>query len=111
MLLPSHRARHQPQMQKCNRGEEIFRHFSLDDSMSVQRLREAMGRDFHLDLSEGFVYDCLDWKVRQVDMPAYRQWTLARFCGTLCIDEIHLGHRTLLVATDPLGDFAVAFAL
>ena len=44
-------------------------------------------------------------------MPAYRQWTLENFSGTLCIDEIHLGHRTLLLATDPLGDFPVAFAL
>src|SRR5207244_8891645 len=33
------------------------------------------------------------------------------FSGTLCIDEIHLGHRVLLLATDPLGDFPVAFAL
>ena len=33
------------------------------------------------------------------------------FSGILCIDELHLGHRTLLLATDPLGDFPVAFAL
>ena len=83
----------------------------LDDNMSMERLREALHRDCHLDLSPGFVYDCLDWKVRQVEMPAYRQWTLQAFSGTLCIDEIHLGHRTLLLATDPLGDFPVAFAL
>jgi transposase len=83
----------------------------LDDCMSMERLREALQRDFHLDLSQGFLYDCLDWKVRQVQMPAYRQWTLENFSGTLCIDEIHLGHRTLLLATDPLGDFPVAFAL
>jgi hypothetical protein len=83
----------------------------LDDCMSMERLREALQRDFHLDLSQGFLYDCLDWKVRQVDMPAYRQWTLQHFSGSLCVDEIHLGHRTLLLATDPLSDFPVAFAL
>jgi hypothetical protein len=44
-------------------------------------------------------------------MPGYRRWTLDNFSGTLCIDELHLGHRTLLLATDPLGDFPVAFAL
>jgi hypothetical protein len=44
-------------------------------------------------------------------MPAYRQWTLQQFSGTLCIDELHLGHRTLLLATDPLSDFPVAFAI
>jgi len=101
----------EPRAEYSNRVRDAVIDRLLDDSMSVQRLREALGRDFHLDLSEGFVYDCLDWKVRQVDMPAYRQWTLERFSGTLCIDEIHLGHRTLLVATDPLGDFPVAFAL
>lgn len=78
---------------------------------SMERLRRALQRDFYLDLSEGFLYDCLDWKVRQTDLPAYRQWTLANFSGTLSIDEIHLGHRTLLLATDPLNDFPVAFAL
>jgi len=44
-------------------------------------------------------------------MAEYRQWTLERFSGTLCVDEIHLGHRTLLLATDPFNDFPVAFAL
>ena len=83
----------------------------LDDGMSMERLRQAMQRDFHLDLSDGFLYDCLDWKVRQIDLPAYRQWTLTHFSGTLCVDEIHLGRRTLLLATDPVGDFPVAFAL
>lgn len=55
--------------------------------------------------------NCLDWNVRQTDRPAYRQWTLQNFSGTRCVDELHLGHRTLLLATDPLGDFPVAFAL
>jgi len=101
----------EPRAEYSNRVREAVIDRLLDDTMSVERLRQAMARDFHLDLSDGFVYDCLDWKVRQLDLPAYRQWTLERFSGTLCIDEIHLGHRTLLVATDPLGDFPVAFAL
>ena len=29
----------------------------------------------------------------------------------LCIDELHLGRFTLLLATDPLADLPVAFAL
>jgi transposase-like protein len=36
---------------------------------------------------------------------------LERFSGFLCIDELHLGKFTLLLATDPIGDFPVAFAL
>src|SRR5258708_25368227 len=83
----------------------------LDDRMSLRQIQQALQRDFYLDLSDGFLYDCLDWKIRQVDGAAYRQWTLAHFSGTLCIDEIHLGAQTLLLATDPLGDFPVAFAL
>jgi transposase-like protein len=57
------------------------------------------------------LYDCLDWKIRQCDGAAYRRWTLAHFSGTLCVDEIHLGPHTLLLATDPLNDFPAAFAL
>ena len=94
-----------------NRVREAVIDRLLDDSMSMQRLQDAMSRDFYLDLSQGFLYDCLDWKCRQTDLPGYRQWTIEQFSGTLCIDELHLGNRILLLATDPLGDFAVAFAL
>lgn len=83
----------------------------LDDRMTMQQIQHALHRDFYLDLSTGFLYDCLDWKIRQVDGAAYRHWTLTHFSGTLCIDEIHLGEHTLLLATDPLHDFPVAFAL
>jgi hypothetical protein len=101
----------EPRAEYTNRVREAVLDRLLDDRMSVERLRLALKRDFHLDLSEGFLYDCLDWKTRQADLPAYRHWTLANFSGTLCIDEIHLGRRTLLLATDPLNDFPVAFAL
>jgi len=101
----------EPRAEYTNRVREAVLDRLLDDRMSMERLRQALHRDFHLDLSEGFLYDCLDWKVRQVEMPAYRQWTLAQFSGALFLDEIQLGHRTLLLATDPLGDFPVAFAL
>jgi hypothetical protein len=101
----------EPRAEYTNRVREAVIDRLLDDSMSMERLRQALQRDFHLNLSDGFLYDCLDWKVRQVDLPAYRQWTLERFSGTLCIDELHLGHRTLLLATDPLSDMPVAFAL
>ena len=101
----------EPRAAYTNRVREAVIDRLLDDGMSMERLRQAMQRDFHLDLSDGFLYDCLDWKVRQIDLPAYRQWTLTHFSGTLCVDEIHLGRRTLLLATDPVGDFPVAFAL
>ena len=83
----------------------------LEDGLNVQRTRAALKRDFLLNLSDGFVYDCLRWKVAQLDMPAHRRMVLEQFSGTLCVDEIHLGRFTLVLATDPLADLPVAFAL
>ena len=36
---------------------------------------------------------------------------LELFSGTLCVDELHLGQFTLLLATDPIRDLPAAFAL
>lgn len=83
----------------------------LEDGLNVQRTKVAMKRDFALELSEGFVYDCLDWQLRQLNLPGHRRRTLERFSGTLCVDELHLGNCTLLLATDPLADEIVGFAL
>jgi hypothetical protein len=69
-----------------------------------------MQRDFFLKLSEGFIYDCPRWKVAQLDLRAHRQLVLQRFSGTMCIDELHLGHLTLLLATDPPADLPFGFA-
>jgi hypothetical protein len=83
----------------------------LDSHLNVEATLHALRRDFLLDLSTGFVYDCLHDAARQLDMAEYRRQTLVRFSGTLCVDEIHLGDYTLLLATDPIADFPVAFAL
>ncbi len=83
----------------------------LDDGLNVERTRAAMKRDFLLDLSPGFVYDCLDWQLRQLNLPEHRRRTLECFSGILCIDELHLGKFTLLLATDPIADEVVGFAL
>src|SRR3954453_17162077 len=81
----------------------------LDDGMSVERVIASMQRDFLLDLSDGFVYDSLHREVPPLDMAEHSRWILDHFTGTLCIDELHLGHYTLLLATDPLNDLPVAF--
>lgn len=83
----------------------------LEDGLNIQRTKAAMKRDFGLELSEGFFYDCLDWQLRQLNLPEHRRRTLERFSGTLCIDELHLGKYTLLLATDPLADEIVGFAV
>jgi len=83
----------------------------LEDGLNVQRTLAALKRDFFLRLSEGFVYDCLRWKVAQLDLKTHRQMVLERFSGTLCVDELRLGRFTLLLATDPVADLPVGFAL
>jgi transposase-like protein len=83
----------------------------LKDGMSVERTLQSLRRELLLELSTGFVYDVLYGHARQLDMAEHRRKVLDRFSGTLCIDELHLGRFTLLLATDPLSDLPVAFAL
>jgi hypothetical protein len=83
----------------------------LHDRLNGEQTKAAMQRDFLIKLSEGFVYDCLRWRLARLDLAAHRRMVLQRFSGTLCVDELHLGVSTLLLATDPLADLPVGFAL
>jgi hypothetical protein len=83
----------------------------IEDGLNVERTRAALRRDFLLDLSSGFIYDCLDDALRRLNRAAQRRRSLASFSGTLCIDELHLGPFTLLLATDPLADTVIGFAV
>jgi hypothetical protein len=83
----------------------------LRDRLNVEQTKAAMLRDFLLHLSDGFVYDCLRWQLTRTNLDQHRHMVLQRFSGTLCVDELHLGGYTLLLATDPLANFPVGFAL
>ncbi|MFI5455996.1 MAG: transposase [Isosphaerales bacterium] len=83
----------------------------LKDGMNVEQTMESLRRDFLLDLSTGFVYDALRDHAEQLDMSVHRRKVLEHFSGSLCVDELHLGRFTLLLATDPLSNLPVAFAL
>ena len=83
----------------------------LQDGLNVQRTLAAMRRDFLLELSEAFVYGCLDWQLRRLNLPEHRRLCLQRFSGILCVDELHLGRFTVLLATDPIADEVVGFAV
>lgn len=100
-----------PKAKYDNKVREAVLDAILEDHLNVEAVRRRMQRDFFLDLSTGFVYDCLNDAAGQLDMAEHRQQVLQRFSGVLCIDELHLGKFTLLLATDPVGDFPVAFAL
>src|SRR3954447_20917624 len=83
----------------------------LDDGMSVEQTLESLRREFLLELSSGFVSDVLRDHARPLDLADHRREVLKHFSGTLCIDELHLGRFTLLLATDPISDLPIAFAL
>ena len=56
-----------PRCKYDNKVREAVLDRILDDGMNVEATRHSLERDFLLDLSTGFVYDCLRWKVEQLD--------------------------------------------
>jgi transposase-like protein len=100
-----------PRAKYDNKVRDLVLGRLLKDGMSVARALASIRREFLLDLSTGFVYDVLRDRAAELDMAAHRRMVLEHFSGTLCVDELHLGRFTLLLATDPLADLPVAFAL
>jgi transposase-like protein len=100
-----------PKAKYDNKVRDLVLERILQDGMNVERALESIRREFLLDLSPGFVYDVLHDHAASLDMSEHRRKVLEHFSGTLCIDELHLGKFTLLLATDPLADLPVAFAL
>lgn len=83
----------------------------LVDKLNTVGVQESLRRDFLLELSMGFLYDCLEHAIRGYDGAEFRAQVLSEFSGTLCVDEIHLGHRVVLLASDPFADNPIACAL
>jgi transposase len=100
-----------PKTRYDNKVRDLVLDRLLKDGMSIERTLGSLRREFLLDLSSGFVYDVLRGHAGQLDMAAHRRTVLDHFSGTLCVDELHLGRFTLLLATDPIADLPVAFAL
>ena len=100
-----------PKAQYDNKVRDLVLDRILEDGMSVERVRASLRREFLLELSDGFVYSVLHDHAATLDMAEHRRTVLDHFSGTLCVDELHLGRFTLLLATDPLSDLPVAFAL
>jgi Transposase len=100
-----------PKAKYDNRVRDLVLDRVIKDGMSIERVLASIRREFLLELSTGFVYDVLRDHAASLDMAAHRRTVLEHFSGTLCVDELHLGRSTLLLATDPLCDVPVAFAL
>jgi hypothetical protein len=94
-----------------NKVRDLVLERIIEDGMNIERTLESLRREFLLDLSTGFVYDVLHDQVKQLDLAEHRRMVLEHFSGTLCVDEVHLGRFTLLLATDPISDLPVAFGL
>src|SRR3954464_14127127 len=100
-----------PKAKYDNKVRDLVLDRPLKDGMSIERALASIRREFLQDLSTGFVYDVLRDRAAELDMAEHRRKVLENFSGTLCVDELHLGRFTLLLATDPLADLPVAFAL
>src|SRR4051794_12525719 len=83
----------------------------LDDGLNVQRTLAAMKRDFLLELSSGFVYDCLNWGLARLSHGDQRRQNAKQCSGIVGIDELHLGEYTLLLCTDPISDRVIGYLL
>lgn len=70
-----------------------------------------MQEDYRLTLSLGYIHDCFLWAHEQINMAAHWEFVRANFSGVLCLDAVHDSGRTILFATDPLGNFTVSFKL
>ena len=100
-----------PKAHYDNKVRDLVLDRIIKDGMSIERILESLRREFLLELSTGFVYNVLRDRAEELDMSEHRRMVLEHFSGTLCVDELHLGGFTLLLATDPLSDLPVAFAL
>jgi hypothetical protein len=100
-----------PQADYDNLVRQAVLNHILDDGLNVERTRACMERDFLLKLSPGFIYDCLDGGLSQLNPAVQRRFSRDQFSGTLCVDELHLGKYTLLLATDPIADRIVGYSL
>src|SRR5947209_4345137 len=94
-----------------NLVREAVLHRILDDRLNVERTRAALKRDFLLELSSGFIYDCLNGGLARLSQSEQRRHALKHFSGFVCVDELHLGDYTLLLATDPLSDRIIGYRL
>ena len=83
----------------------------IRDRMPYLSVMRRMLEDYRLELSLGYLHACFLWAHEQINMETHWDFVRMNFSGVLCMDEVHDSGRTILFATDPLGDFTVAFRL
>jgi transposase-like protein len=83
----------------------------IRDRMPYLSVLRRMQEDYRLELALGYIHACFLWAHEQINMETHWDFVHANFSGVLCLDEVHDSGRTIVFATDPLGDFTVAFKL
>ena len=83
----------------------------IRDRMPYRSVMRRMQEDYRLTLSVGYIHACFLWAHEQINMETHWDFVRTNFSGVLCLDELHDSGRTILFATDPLGDFTVSFRL
>jgi len=81
----------------------------IRDRMPYLSVMRRMQEDYRLTLSLGYIHACFLWAHKQITMETHWEFVCANFSGVLYIDEVHDSGRTIVFATDPLGDFTVSF--
>ena len=81
----------------------------IRDRMPYVSVMRRMQEDYRLTLSLGYIHACFLWAHEQINLERHWDFVRTNFSGVLCLDEVHDSGRTILFATDPLGDFTVSF--
>jgi hypothetical protein len=81
----------------------------IRDRMPYLSVIRRMQEDYRLTLSLGYIHACFLWAYEQINLERHWEFVRTHFSGVLCLDEVHDSGRTILFATDPLGDFTVSF--
>lgn len=83
----------------------------LRDGRCIERAPASIRREFLLDPAAGFFYDVPRDRAAEPDMAAHRRMVLEWFSGTSCVDGLHVGRLTMVLASDPLAGLPAALAL
>jgi hypothetical protein len=83
----------------------------LVDKLNTTTVQQAFKRDSCLELSTGFLYACLKYAISNFGGAEFRAKVRGEFSGTICVDEVHLSHPVVLLASDPVADNPIACAL
>jgi transposase len=81
----------------------------IRDRMPYLSVIRRMQEEYLLTLSLGYIHACFLWAHEQINLEPHWDFVRTNFSGVLCLDEVHDSGRTILFATDPLGDFTVSF--